>query len=95
MSQKTLGVAIHGAGNVARAHAASWLRTPNCRLISIGSRRRETAERLVKELGLDCRIHERFEDVLADPGVDIVNISGPNRSTPSRASPPRRPASTW
>ncbi len=78
MENQTLGVAIHGAGWVARAHAASWMRNANCRIVSVGSRRRESAEKMVRELGLDCRIHDRFEDVLNDPDVGIVNISGPN-----------------
>ena len=30
MEQRTLGVAIHGAGWVARAHAAGWKKNP-CR----------------------------------------------------------------
>ena len=73
-----LGVAIHGAGQVAYAHAASWLKNPHTRIVSVGSRRRASAERLVQKLGLECDIHERFEDVLADPRVNIVNLSGPN-----------------
>ena len=28
---------------------------------------------------LGCRAHERWEDVLRDERVDIVNISGPNQ----------------
>lgn len=78
MDGEKLGVAIHGAGWVASAHARSWQRNPHCRIISVGSRRRETAARLVGEMGLDCDIHERFEDALNDPRVHIVNISGPN-----------------
>jgi predicted dehydrogenase len=78
MSNDLLGVAIHGCGEVAHAHAASWKRNPHVRIVSVGSRRRASAERLVGELGLDCDIHERFEDVLANPLVDIVNLSGPN-----------------
>jgi UDP-N-acetyl-2-amino-2-deoxyglucuronate dehydrogenase len=78
VSDGKLGVAIHGVGAVARAHAASWLRNPHCRIVSVGSRRRESAQRLLTELGLECGIHERYEDVLADPRVDIVNLSGPN-----------------
>ncbi len=74
-----LGVAIHGVGQVAYAHAASWLKNPHARIVSVGSRRRESAEKLVAKCGLDCSIHERFEDVLADPRVDIVNLSGPNQ----------------
>lgn len=74
-----LGVAIHGVGSVAAAHAASWRRNPHCRIVSVGSRRPESACRLVRELGLDCAVHQQFEEVLADPRVDIVNISGPNQ----------------
>jgi predicted dehydrogenase len=73
-----LGVALHGCGEVARAHAASWKRNPQVRIVSVGSRQRASAEELVSEMGLDCEIHERFEDALADPQVDIVNLSGPN-----------------
>ena len=78
MDNGELGVAIHGAGWVARAHAASWRRNPYCQIVSVGSRRQESATRLVQELGLDCRVHQRYEDILDDPRVDIVNISGPN-----------------
>ena len=78
IDQDVLGVGIHGAGWVARAHAAAWQQNPHCRIVSVGSRRRESAEKLAGEFDLDCRIHERYGDLLADPEVDIVNISGPN-----------------
>lgn len=78
MIEGKLGVAIHGAGQVAYAHAASWRKNPHCRIVSVSSRRRESAQRLVEKLHLDCEIADSFEQVLADPRVDIVNISGPN-----------------
>ena len=78
MIEGKLGVAIHGAGQVAYAHAASWKKNPHCRIVSVSSRRRESAQRLVEKLHLDCEIADSFEQVLADPRVDIVNISGPN-----------------
>ena len=73
-----LGVAIFGVGQVAYAHAASWLKNPHAKIVAVGSRRPESARRLVDRLGLDATIAERFEDVLRDDRVDIVNISGPN-----------------
>ena len=73
-----LGVAIHGAGDVAHAHALSWMKNPHVRIVSISSRNPDTARRLAARVGLDCAIPERFEDVLADDRVDIVNVSGPN-----------------
>lgn len=73
-----LGVAIHGAGQVAYAHAASWLKNPQVKIVSVSSRRRESAERLARKFCLDCTIYDDFEQVLQDGRVDIVNLSGPN-----------------
>jgi len=73
-----LAVAIHGAGQVAYAHAASWMKNPHTTIAWVTSRRKESAQRLVDKLGLNCRVGDQFDQVLADPDVDIVNLSGPN-----------------
>ncbi len=73
-----LGVAIHGAGQVAYAHVASWLKNPQVKIVSISSRRRESAERLARKFCLNCTLYDDFEQVLRDERVDIVNLSGPN-----------------
>ncbi len=73
-----LGVAIHGAGQVAGAHAASWLKNPHVKIVRVSSRRKESAQRLADSLGLDCTVGDRFDEILRDDRVDIVNISGPN-----------------
>ena len=78
MDSRKLGVAIHGAGQVAYAHAASWLKNPHAQIVSVTSRRRQSAQRLVDQLGLDCRVGDDFDRVLADERVDVVNLSGPN-----------------
>lgn len=78
MKNGILGVAIHGVGQVAYAHAASWIKNPHARIVSVGSRRRESAQKLVDHFGLDCRVHDSFDQILADDDVDIVNLSGPN-----------------
>lgn len=78
MEDGKLGVAIHGAGQVAYAHAASWTKNPHCRIVSVSSRRKESAQRLVDTLGLDCTVGDDYDQVLRDPRVDIVNLSGPN-----------------
>ncbi len=77
-SQQPLGVAIHGAGEVAYAHAASWQRNPRVRIVSVSSRRRASAQALVDKLELDCAVTDRYEDVLSNRDVHIVNVSGPN-----------------
>ncbi|NQU22718.1 MAG: Gfo/Idh/MocA family oxidoreductase [Candidatus Nealsonbacteria bacterium] len=78
MEDGKLGVAIHGVGQVARAHAASWINNPHAEIVSISSRRIESAQKLVDELGLECAIRDNYDEVLADARVDIVNVSGPN-----------------
>jgi len=78
MEDGKLGVAIHGVGQVAYAHAASWLKNPHAKIVSVTSRRRESAQKLVDKLDLDCTAGDDFDAVLADDRVDVVNISGPN-----------------
>ena len=78
MTDRKLGVAIHGVGDVAAAHAASWLKNPHVDIVSITSRRQASAQRLADKLGLDCFVGDDFDRVLANQRVDIVNLSGPN-----------------
>ena len=78
MNNEKYGVAIHGAGWVAEAHVASWLKNAHAEIISISSRCKESAKRLADQFGLDCTIHDTYEAALADDRVDIVNLSGPN-----------------
>jgi predicted dehydrogenase len=78
MQNGKLGVAIHGVGQVAYAHAASWKKNPHVAIVSVTSRRKESAQKLVDEVGLDCPAGDEFDAVLRDPRVDIVNLSGPN-----------------
>jgi len=78
MEDRKLGVAIHGAGSVARAHAASWNRCARAEIVSVSSRRRETAQQFADELAPKAAVTGDFDEVLHNPRVDIVNLSGPN-----------------
>lgn len=78
MTDGKLGVAIHGAGEVASAHAASWIKQPHAEIVSVTSRRAESARRLAERFGLDCRTGNDFDEVLRNDRVDVVNLSGPN-----------------
>jgi len=78
MDDGKLGVAIHGAGQVADAHAASWLKNPHVKIVWVTSHRKESAQRLADQFELDCNVGTDYEQVLADDRVDIVNLSGPN-----------------
>lgn len=76
--KRRLGVAIHGAGDVAKAHAISWRKNSNVKIVSVSSRRPESARRLIDELGLECIVHDSFDNMLQNDRIDIVDITGPN-----------------
>ena len=48
-----------------------------CELLAIASRSRETAERYAREWGIP-RTYGEYQDMLADPDIDVVYISLPN-----------------
>lgn len=52
MENRCLGVAIHGTGWVAGAHARSWLKLPQVRIVSMSDLEPDRAERLAQQLGL-------------------------------------------
>ena len=78
MEDHVLGVAIHGAGWVAGAHAASWLKNPHVRIESISDVRRDRAGELARRLGVECATRDRYDEVLRDDRVDIIDICGPS-----------------
>lgn len=78
MADRKLGVAIHGAGWVAHAHAASWLKNPYAQIVSVSDVDRERARRFVDEFHLDCAVRDDFQEVLEDRQVDVVDITGPS-----------------
>ncbi len=73
-----LGAAINACGWVAREHAKAYLNNPHTRLVGVTSRTRASAEALVGELGLDCKIYADYEALLADDEVDVVSVTTPN-----------------
>jgi len=78
MEDENLGVAIHGAGWVAGAHAASWMKNPHVRIVSVSDLHKDRAGQLAGRLGLDCNIRDDFGQVLADSRVDVVDLCGPS-----------------
>ncbi|MEE8451278.1 MAG: Gfo/Idh/MocA family oxidoreductase [Thermoguttaceae bacterium] len=79
MDDGKLCVAIHGAGQVAAAHVASWIKNPHVKIVSVTSRSESSARKLVDRFSLtDCRTGTSYDEVLADRRVDVVNLSGPN-----------------
>ena len=78
MQNGKLGVAIHGAGWVAGAHAASWKKSPHVEVVSISDLDKDRAGRLAEEHGLDCTLRDDYDQVLADERVDVVDVTSPS-----------------
>jgi len=78
MQDGKLGVAIHGAGWVAGAHAASWKKNPHVKVVSVSDLDPQRARRFVEEHGLDCETRADYDEVLRDNRVDIVDVTSPS-----------------
>src|SRR5438874_4948353 len=77
-SNRVLGVAIQGAGNVSTEHIRAYQRNPHTEVVAIGSRREEGARAKAAQMGLECAIYTDYDSLLAHPGVDIVSICTPH-----------------
>jgi len=78
VADRTLGIALHGAGWVAHAHAASWLKNPHAKIVSVSDVDRQRAQRFAEEFQLDCAVRDDFQQVLDDRQVEVVDITGPS-----------------
>ncbi|HLW46832.1 MAG TPA: Gfo/Idh/MocA family oxidoreductase [bacterium] len=73
-----LGVAIHGAGNVATQYIQAFSRNPHTEVRMITSRTAEAARRCAAAYGLTCETADRLDAALGRDDVDIVAICTPN-----------------
>ena len=67
---------ILGPGGIARAFTSD-LRTAGLDVAAVGSRRRESAEAFAADFDI-AHAHGSYEDLVADPDVDIVYIATPH-----------------
>ncbi|MFM8951879.1 MAG: Gfo/Idh/MocA family protein [Planctomycetaceae bacterium] len=73
---KTLNVGIVGYGWAATAHVAAINATRQGRVAAICSSRPLDAAELSATHGCPIRVYQRLDDMLADPGIDVVDITG-------------------
>lgn len=72
-------VAVIGYGFAGRCfHSYLISLTPGLTVAGIASRDGATRERIVSERG--CRAYESFEEVIADPEIDVVVLATPNHT---------------
>ncbi len=82
---KTIGVGLIGTGYMGKCHALAWNAvrpvfgdTPDIRLVHLGEAEAGLARRRASEFGF-ARASGDWRDVIADPDVDVVSITTPNR----------------
>jgi predicted dehydrogenase len=73
-----IGVGIRGAGQVAVEHSKAIRNNPHLFLAAVCSRSVESATKLAREFDPQAKVYQNYEDLLADPGVDVVSICMPN-----------------
>jgi len=78
MSEKKLGVLVHGAGWVAGEHLRAFAANPHTEVVAISSRKLESCRRKAEEAGLEhVAFYTDYEKALEHDGVDIVSICTP------------------
>ncbi len=76
---KELGVGIIGTGWVAGAHIHAIEANPHTEVRGMVSRDKARAAARAEELGLTrCRAYDHLEEMLNDPGIQIVSIATPH-----------------
>ncbi|MEV5001399.1 Gfo/Idh/MocA family protein [Nocardioides sp. LML1-1-1.1] len=75
----SFGWGILATGKIARSFAADLALVPGARLAAVGSRSTAGAEAFVAEHGTpQTRAHGSYDDLLADPDVDVVYVATPH-----------------
>jgi predicted dehydrogenase len=64
-----------GCGFIAAKHAQALSNMPGCRLVAVYDVDNMAAEKLARSTGV--QIYRSYDDLLADPGVDVVNLCTP------------------
>ena len=71
---------ILATGRIAHSFATNLREVPGARITAVGSRRRESADAFAQEFGdrSSIRAHASYEDLVADPEVDVVYVATPH-----------------
>ncbi len=80
MSEKKLGVLIHGAGWVSGEHIKAFQNNPHTEVVAISSRRMESVKQRAADANLTgIGMYTRLEEALQHSGVDIVSVCTPQQ----------------
>ena len=70
-------IAIVGCGSISSLNAAGYLEHEGCEVVALCDPDLERCRRRAREWGLEPKLYRRYEDVLADPDVDAVELLTP------------------
>lgn len=74
---KTLKVGVIGVGGIARTHFPGWKESPLAEIVALSDVVPETLKAAGQAQGV-TKLYDKFEDLMADPDIDIVDICTPN-----------------
>jgi predicted dehydrogenase len=74
--ENQFGWAYIGSGSIAKKTAGQILSTENHKIVSVGSNRKENADKFAKKF--DCLAFEKMEDAIQAQGVEGVYIATPH-----------------
>jgi len=77
MSERKLGVLVHGAGWVSTQHIAAFVKNPHTGVVAVSSRKLASAQKRAAEAGLDAACYDDYAAALRHEGVDIVCVCTP------------------
>jgi predicted dehydrogenase len=77
MEKKIYNWGILAPGNIAGKFATELLQLDNARVYAVGSRNGERAKEFAKTFGAE-RYYDNYNDLVADPEVDIIYIASPH-----------------
>jgi predicted dehydrogenase len=75
--KRTFGWGVLGAGSIAAKFATDLKNLPEARLAAVGSRSIDKAAAFANRHGFE-RSHGSYEELVSDPGVDVVYIATPH-----------------
>lgn len=78
MKQTPKGVGIIGAGMIAGIHADAIKNSEKTTLKGVYDINPEAAQTLIEKCGANARVCASVEELVADPGIEIINVATPN-----------------
>jgi predicted dehydrogenase len=77
MTSKQLKVGVIGVGGIAGTHFPGWKASPDAEVVALADLSEPTLNKVGAEQGI-TKLYTRWEDLVADPEIDIIDICTPN-----------------